>query len=680
MILFALSIFLSAFLLFLVQPLIARVILPWFGGSAAVWTTCLMFFQVTLLAGYAYAHATIKFLRPKAQAALHWALLAVSLVMLPILPGAAWKPLDGSHPGLRIVALLAGTVGLPYLVLSTTGPLLQAWYARKYPGASPYRLYALSNAGSLIALLSYPVVIEPLSRLRFQAYGWSTGYVLFAILCAVAAWVSREAVSAHDPESPVAAGDGRPGLGIRLLWVGLAFCPSTLLIGITSHLTENVAPVPLLWIVPLALYLISFILTFESDRWYGRRYWFPLFIAAMAVLIAFLFPDSRHAPLKYAIPTFILCFFICAMTCHGELYALRPAPRWLTSFYLMVSLGGALGGVFVGLISPVAFNNYLELPIGLLITAALMGLVLHRAEPSLPGPAARWVEYGLVAALACGLIYLLAWANPHWYSEFLLVKRNFYGVVRVEDNGGDGETEEMRELHHGTISHGTEYKKAEFHRIPTTYYAPTSGIGIALKHEPGTGPRRVAVIGLGAGTISAYGQPGDFYRFYEINPDVVEIARNQFFFLKECPAQYEIAMGDARLSLEREQPQRYDVMAVDAFSGDAIPIHLLTLEAFKEYFRHLAPAGILAVHVSNRFLDLGKVVSRSARELNKAGALIVNDDDGKTGAYSSDWVILVNDPAILQEKRWQVGSDRFPLPQPEQLWTDDYSNLIRILK
>ena len=681
MALFALSIFLSAFLLFLVQPLIARVILPWFGGSAAVWTTCLMFFQVTLLAGYAYAHATIKFLRPKTQARLHWLLLGASLFMLPILPGAGWKPVDGSNPGLRIVMLLAGTIGIPYLVLSTTGPLLQAWFARKHPGASPYRLYALSNAGSLIALLSYPVAIEPMTRLRVQAYGWSALYVAFVLLCATVAWVARDAAGPVETAAEDnAETGGRPSLWLRLLWVGLAFCPSTLLVGVTSHLTENVAPVPMLWVAPLALYLLSFILTFESDRWYDRRYWFPLFVAAMAVLIAFLFPDARHAPLKYAIPTFILCFFICAMTCHGELYRLRPAPRWLTSFYLMVSVGGALGGLFVGLLSPILFNYYLELPVGLLVTAVLIGPVLNRAEPSLPGPTARWIEYGLVSSLAAGLVYLLAWAIPQFNAQYRLVLRDFYGVVRVEDDEETKESEAMRELHHGTISHGTEFLKPEFHRLPTTYYAPTSGIGIALKDEPGAKPRRVAVVGLGAGTISAYGRPGDFYRFYEINRDVVDIARNQFFYLKECPARWEVAMGDARLSLERQAPQNYDVIAVDAFSGDAIPVHLLTIEAFREYFRHLAPDGILGVHVSNRFLNLGAVVARAAGELHKSGILIINDDDGKTGAYSSDWVMLANRRELFDGKQWQVEKDRFEMPDPADLWTDDHSNLIRILK
>jgi SAM-dependent methyltransferase len=345
----------------------------------------------------------------------------------------------------------------------------------------------------------------------------------------------------------------------------------------------------------------------------------------------------------------------------------------------MVSLGGALGGVFVGLLSPVLFNNYLELPIGLLVTVILIGIVLHRAAPSLPGPTARWVEYGLVTALAGGLIYLLAWENPHFYSMYRLIKRNFYGVVRVEDSDETGETEPMRTLLHGTISHGSEYLRTPFHRRPTTYYGKLSGVGVALADGAGVPPRRVAVIGLGAGTISSYARPGDFYRFYEINPEVVNIARREFFYLKECPAKWEVALGDARLSLEREPPQAFDVIAVDAFSGDSIPVHLLTIEAIREYFRHLAPDGVLTIHVSNKFLKLGGVVSRAAKELGKSAILIINEDDNLEATYAADWIVLVNNPEVLKHKRWDVGN-RFPVPEPSDLWTDDYSNLVRILK
>jgi SAM-dependent methyltransferase len=681
MYLFASSIFLSAFLLFLVQPLIAKVILPWFGGSAAVWATCLMFFQLTLLAGYAYAHAVIRFLRPKTQATLHLTLLGLSVLLLPILPGSGWKPMDGLHPGARIVALLAATVGVPYLLLSTTGPLLQAWYARKYPGASPYRLYALSNAGSLIALISYPALIERLLRLRVQAYTWSAAYLVFVALCATVAVVTHRSASlAPNLEFDRTSAEGeQPDWKRRILWIGLAFCPSTLLVAVTTHLTQNISPVPLLWVLPLALYLLSFILTFESDRWYGRAVWFPLFVFAVAFLLAFLFPQNRNVPLKFVIPVFTLSFFVCAMVCHGELYRLRPAPRQLTEFYLMVSVGGALGGVFVGLLSPMLFRYYMELPIGLLAAVVLVGLVLRRSKPALPGPLGRYIEYALLASLAVGLVYLMAWQNPRFLAEYKRAQRNFYGTIRVSDDAETETTESMRELLNGTISHGSEFLRADLHRRPTTYYGPASAVGIALADRPGTSGRRVGVVGLGAGTISAYGRPGDLFRFYEINPMVVDIAKSDFFYLKECPAKWDVVLGDARLSLEREDPEQFDVLAVDAFTGDSIPVHLLTVEAFREYFRHLKPDGILAIHVSNRFLNLDGVVARAAGVLKKNAVLIDGPEDTFMGIFSSDWMVITGDPRVLERPEWNVPQ-REKAPPGTELWTDDYSNLVTILK
>lgn len=675
--LFAVSIFLSAFLLFLVQPLIAKAILPWFGGSAAVWAACLMFFQLTLLGGYAYADGSIRFLKPRQQSVLHLALLALSLLAVPILPGAVWKPADGLHPTARIVALLAATVGLPYLVLSTTGPLLQAWYARKYPGASPYRLYALSNAASLLALIGYPAIIERVLRLRIQAYVWSAAYAGFCLLCAAAALGNRrdttDAVSAGWDSGPP------PGIGERILWVGLAFCPSTLLIAVTTHMTQNISPIPLIWVLPLGLYLLSFILTFESSRWYRRRVWFPLFVFAAAFMLAFLAPTNRNTPLKYLVPIFATGFFICAMTCHGELYRLRPSPRRLTSFYLSISLGGALGGVFVGLLAPVWFRYYLELPLGMLVTVCLMAAVLRRSPPALPGPVGRYIEYALVTALAGGFIYLIAWENPRRLMDYRLAERNFYGAVRVSNSEETDEAEAMRELQHGTISHGTEFLRADLHRRPTTYYGPASAVGIALADRPGAPSRRRAgAIGLGAGTLAAYGRSGDWYTFYEINPMIVDIAKTEFFYLKDCPARWDIVLGDARLSLERQAPQNFDVLAVDAFSGDSIPAHLLTLEAFREYFRHLKPDGVLAVHVSNKYLRLAGVVARAAQALNKAAAEINSPDDEFAGVYSADWVVVVSDPAILRRPEWNVPYRGKVVPT--ELWTDDYSNLVKILK
>ena len=680
MLFFAATIFLSAYLLFLVQPLIARVILPWFGGSAAVWTTCLMFFQTTLLAGYAYAHGSVRLLKTKGQATLHLALLAASVLVLPILPGQRWKPEGASDPQWHIVALLAATIGIPYVLLSTTGPLLQAWFARRFPGTSPYRLYALSNAGSLLALLSYPLVIEPLMRLRFQAYLWSGAYVVFVALCAAVAFqvrkIQKESAVSNDAAAE-AADDAPPRITQRLLWMGLAFCPSALLVAVTSHMTQNIAPVPMLWVPPLALYLLSFILTFESPRWYGRRFWFPLWVAATAFMLAFLFPD-KVADLRLIVPLFTIGFFICAVVCHGELYRLRPDARHLTSFYLMISIGGALGGFFVGVVAPALFRMYLELPIGLLITVALVAMVMDKDRPSLPGPLARYVEYVLLGALAGGLCFLLVWEIPQWAAQYRVVRRNFYGALRVEQEDATSENAAMRTLIHGTINHGTEFMEKEWRRRPTTYYGRGSGVGIALSTlKP---MRKVGIIGLGAGTLSAYARPGDQYRFYEINPMVLDIARNEFYYLSESPTKVDVVLGDARLSLERETPQDYDVIAVDAFSGDSIPVHLLTVEAFREYFRHLKPDGVLAVHVSNKYLKLGGVVVRAARELGKTVILMDNPEDEASGVYSSDWMMVASQRDAFDGKQWN-GSGRNPPPEPvKQLWTDDYSNLLTILK
>jgi spermidine synthase len=395
-------------------------------------------------------------------------------------------------------------------------------------------------------------------------------------------------------------------------------------------------------------------------------------------MLAFLFPTNINADLKTVMPLFTLGFFICAVVCHGELHRLRPQPRYLTSFYFMVALGGALGGLFVGLLAPMWFRTYLELPIGLLVTVVFIGSVLNHAPPSLPGPTARYIEYALIGGLGGGLVFLLAIEQPRWEAGYQLLARNFYGAIRVEDYEETEETSAYRELHHGTINHGSEFMRDDLRRRPTTYYARGSGVGIALSS---TDPmRRVGVIGLGAGTLAAYCRPGDVFRFYEINPVVVEIAKSQFFYMNECNGHIDVVLGDARLSLEREEPQEFDVLAVDAFSGDSIPVHLLTLEAFREYFRHVKPDGIIAVHVSNKYLDLGPVVARAAKELKKAAVAITNPEDDASGVYASDWILLSSDHRTFAGSEWH-GAQSEPLPEPHShVWTDDYSNLLRILK
>jgi SAM-dependent methyltransferase len=655
-------------------------ILPWFGGSAAVWAACMLFFQAVLLLGYFYADAAIRFLKPKAQVLLHVSLLGACLFLLPIAPGGGWKPSPSQDPTLRILALLAATVGLPYLLLSTTSPLLQAWYVRTFRGAMPYRLFALSNAGSMIALLSYPVAVEPFFAVRLQAQVWSGAFLVFCLLCAAVALRSRKDEPARADE-PKAEPGKKPGLGIQVLWAALAACASTLLLAVTNHLTQNVAAIPFLWVLPLSLYLLSFILCFSGDGRYRRSAYLPLLAAALCGMSFLLSEGQETAKLRVLIPVFSGGLFVCCMVCHGELADVKPHPRHLTSYYLMISLGGAVGGFFVGVVAPYGFRGYYELPAGIAACAALSLVVLFR----LPRPSSRLSRLrtaGLLLATiyTVGLAGVLAWQVRETTRGARVLARNFYGVLRVSDSGDALESGAMRTLVHGTITHGRQFLAPGRRRQPTTYYGPKSGVGLALKDGgPGT-QRRVGVIGLGAGTIAAYGRPGDTYRFYEINPLVVRLADTEFSYLRDCEAKVDIVAGDARLSLESEPPQDFDVLAVDAFSGDSIPVHLLTREAFDLYFRHLKDGGILAVHVSNKYLDLKPVVQLAAETARKEAVAVDTEDDEENGVYGSNWILVSGDRHRLGGPSLsKAGKPLFPI-EGVRLWTDDYSNLFRILK
>lgn len=671
MLLYACTIFLSAFLLFQVQPLIAKMILPWFGGSAAVWTACVLFFQLLLLLGYLYAHWSIRYLRPKAQTTLHLALLAASLLMLPAIPNTGWKPAGGEDPTLRIFGLLGATIGLPYFLLSTTGPLVQAWFVRERAtaGAATYRLYALSNLGSMLALLSYPVLVEPYLATQTQGYGWSGGYLLFVLLCGYMSWRGRAAEVLLPPET--AAPAAAPGAGLMLIWIGLAASASTLLLAVTNHLSQNVAAIPFLWVLPLALYLLSFILCFDGDGWY-KRDWFLRLLAVMLAGMAYALYSGKDLPLTVSLPLFAIGLFVSCMVCHGELARLKPDPRYLTLFYLMVSIGGAIGGIFVGLIAPNVFSGYYELPLGLIACAALVLIALRRDLM----PEGKW-SLGWIAALAYVLILSgsVAYQLKKSGGGNRVAVRNFYGGLRVSDSGtGRSAT---RSLTHGTITHGEQFLAPERRRVATTYYGPQTGVGLAINGLDPNNPRHIGVIGLGAGTLATYGRLGDRMRFYEINPLVLRLARSEFSYLADCQAQLEVVLGDARLSLEREPTQNFDVLAVDAFSSDSIPVHLLTVEAFRLYFRHLKQDGVLAVHVSNRYLDLKPIVELAARTLGKQTQVIDTEDDDDIGVFGATWV-LVN--RRLFEKPELKGSPTLIAQTGLRPWTDDYSNLFRILK
>lgn len=675
--LYAVTIFLSAFLLFEVQPMIGKMILPWFGGSAAVWSTCLLFFQACLLIGYLYAHWSTRFLRPRQQALLHIALLALSVALLPILPSPDWKPARAGDPSSRILMLLTATIGLPYILLSTTSPLLQAWYVAAKPGMVPYRLFALSNLGSLLALLSFPLVVEPLAGTRAQAYGWSGIFVLFAILCGALGWRVKD----HPPTSEQVLATDAPSVPQQALWIALAACASALLLSVTTHLSSNVAPIPLLWVATLAVYLLSFILCFERERVYHRGVFLPLLAVVLGGTAFALYYNKGNLNIKLSIPIFVLALFVCCMVCHGELVRLKPDPRHLTNFYLMVAVGGALGGLFVAVGAPHFFNTYAELPLALIACPALVAAMLWIKPGDHPRAwmthAARIGMMAFTAALAGYIVY-----QKHLDDQrFERSVRNYYGVLRVYEEEDNAYQTASRRLIHGTINHGTELTDPEERRTPTSYYGPKSGLGRAIQYFEQRPAVRVGMIGLGAGVTAAYGRPGDYFRFYEINPLDLSIATTWFTFLSDCPADHAVLLGDARLTLERQPSQQFDVLGVDAFSSDAIPVHLLTREAFELYFRHLKRGGILAVHVSNRYLDLAPVVSRNALDLRKV-AIEVNDD-GEDEDYlsESDWILVASDSASFVDPLFHFSRINPAKVRPGlRPWTDDYSNLVQILK
>jgi SAM-dependent methyltransferase len=745
--LFAATIVLSAFLLFQVQPLIAKLILPWFGGSAAVWTSCMLFFQMALLGGYGYAH-WLNGQTGRRQTMIHLGLLAVSFASLPILPSPGWKPQGADDPLLRILGLLAATVGLPYFLLSSTSPLLQSWYSRSNGGAMPYRFFALSNAGSMLGLLTYPVLVEPYLTNGQQAWMWSGSYMAFVLVCAVVAWRSRGTQTAMEAAAEYTGAVAvAPGWVDRFIWMGLAASASALLLAITNHLTQNVAAIPFLWVLPLSLYLLSFILCFDSDRWYSRWIFGRLGAVALPAVAYAISSESSISDLKIALPFFCIAVFVLFMLFHGELAKRRPAPAFLTSFYLMVSVGGAVGGLLIGFAAPYFFNALYDLQVVLCLAGFLLVYLLWRgrekvtdAVPFLEAPSDKvvigvlvgalfvYIAWRLVAArfggpaflnapydarvmlglagllavyvlwrgrgslnesfmmlgiasiLTAGMTGFLARDTWHTLRGSVTLGRNFYGALHVYDEGTDGKMGPVRVLRHGTIDHGEQFQWPQNQRFATTYYSAGSGVGLAIRKLQIDGPMNVGVVGLGAGTLTTYARPVDHYTLYDINPLVLKIAQNNFRFLRQCMAPREIVLGDARLSLEQEPSKRFDVLAVDAFSGDAIPVHLLTREAFALYWRHLKPDGVLAVHVSNRFLSLGPVVALAAAEDGKEARMISNEEDSDNEIAAADWVLVSSRQGFFEQPEIKAVDEKIkPIPGL-RVWTDDYSNLYKILR
>ncbi|MRR51310.1 MAG: hypothetical protein EG825_10410 [Rhodocyclaceae bacterium] len=667
--LIAVTVFLSAFLLFLIQPLIAKQILPWFGGSAGVWTTCLVFFQTLLLGGYAYAHGLARYLAPRRQALVHSLLLTASLLLLPVLADPGWKPGSDDAPIPRILALLFATVGLPYFLLSATGPLAQAWYVRRV-GRIPWRLFALSNLGSLLALLAYPFLIEPWVSTRVQAWTWSGGYVLFALMCTSVAWRTVGQVRADVPaEAAADAIEPPPGPGRRLLWLTLAATGSALLLAVSNHMTQNVASVPFLWILPLSVYLLTFILCFDGEGWYRR----PLFLALAAGLIPVMGWLLDSLKLKLVVPIYLVGLFVLCMFCHGELARLRPSPKHLTSFYLSISAGGVLGGLAVGIGAPYLFGGYYELGFALTACALL----------------ALWLTRGFKAWVPAVFTYVALAAGWFSYSQIdaatgqgvVVASRNFYGAIRIKDYGPP---EYVRTLRHGPILHGGQWMVSEeARRLPRTYYSAEGGLGIVVSSLQERGRLRIGAIGLGVGTLATWGRPGDVIRFYEIDPDVIRAARQSFHYLNDSRGLVELVPGDARLSLEREAPQGFDLLVIDAFSGDSIPAHLLTEEALDLYLRHLKPGGSLLYHATNRYLDIGQVVGALADGRGLATQRIELDAGPERAdlfLFSSDWILLSRDARLLGDPRVTARGRPAASGTGGLAWRDDYNNLLGIVK
>ncbi len=683
----AATIFLSAALLFLVQPLLARLLLPWYGGTSMVWITCLLFFQSFLFLGYLYAHWLSTRVSARGQLVVHGSLLAASALFLPVHLGERWKWTGEEDPSRLILLALMATISAPYLLLSSTNPLVQSWTARLMSSPAErrrvYRLFALSNFGSLLGLLSYPFVIEPFFSLSLQTALWSVTYVVFLGLCALVAWRARGA-----PLLSERLEDGGQAVGPRwapLPWLALACLGSIVLLATTNQLTRNVASVPFLWVAPLVLYLASFVIAFERDHWYRRAVWTPLLLAGLVGAL-YLLSEKTEPDLKLQLFGYLFNQFVLCVVLHGELARWRPSPGRLTSFYLFVAAGGAIGGVAVGLVAPWIFGGFWEFPLSLLAAYVLVGasMLLVKVE-GLEGELLRWSRvlwFGGALLLAIVIVGIVR--DQRGGPAFM--ERSFFGMVRVYDR--DPGTENWRrDLWNGPIGHGTQLMADGRHLETTLYYTKESGVYATFDLYPLAEGRRIGVLGLGAGTLAALGRAGDEFRFYELDPKVARVAASHFFFLGETPANVEVIVGDGRISLDRELAENgsleLDILVLDAFAGDAIPVHLLTREAFTLYDRHLKPDGVIAVHISNLHFDLSPVVRAAAEHIDRPAVLLQNDSDTEREIYSADWVIVTRNAELLSDPRFQERVTPWVLASADHespvAWTDDYVNLLNLM-
>ncbi|MBL8521606.1 MAG: fused MFS/spermidine synthase [Betaproteobacteria bacterium] len=676
MILYAVTIFLSSFLLFLVQPIIAKQLLPMFGGSAGVWATCLLFFQGTLLAGYAYAHASSRWLSAMRRSVLHIGLAVLSLVSLPIAIAAGSVPIDGSDPILRILLVLGATIGLPYLLLSTTGPLVQHWFSQAYATARVYRLFALSNLASMAALLAYPFLIEPWMSTRVQAFAWSGFFVLFVALICWIAWINRhqELAGGNALAAEGAEAAPPPKIAFRTIfkWLTLSAMGSVMLLAVTNHLSQNISAVPLLWVLPLVIYLLTFVFCFDSDKVYRPKVFVLAMVAILGAMLYTTLERDLHHLLAWQVFLHLALLFFACMLCHGELAASRPDRRQLTAFYLAMSAGGAFGAFLIAIVAPTFLRAHFELEMAIVVLALICAAVRWSPRKSLR------LGVGVVAVLVALTSFAVTLLRSS--ENVIAQERNFYGALRVKEYGPPLMKDRRRSMIHGTILHGDQYMDPPYERAATSYFKPSSGVGMLLmerKKQAGTRPLKVGIIGLGAGTLSVYGGPGDLYRYYEINPQVLDLATRYFTFIKNSYATVQVTLGDARLVLEREAPQKYDVLVIDAFSSDSIPVHLITREATAVYARHLAPDGVIAFHVSNRYLDLIPVVRGLADSAGLKWRWI--HEATEEGSIVSDWFLMSPVESSLQGEKLDKSSKAIPAGQKRLLWTDDNNNLLSVL-
>jgi hypothetical protein len=699
--LYGAAILTGAALVFQIQPIAGKLLLPTFGGGAAVWTTCMFFFQAMLLAGYGYAHALTRLGNPRQQAALHAIVVLLSMLFLPVAVSA--KPFDAwmQDPATLILFELLLSIGAPFAMLASTAPLIQRWSAMTSPRHSPYRLYALSNFGALLALLSYPLIVEPFLSLRAQTVVWTGGYLLFAaIMCCACRLVWKHHGSATSRVFAERDTHSREQLllplPVSVLTVLLAASGVVILLAVTNEITQNVAPVPFLWILPLVTYLLSYIICFSGEGWYDRAIWGSLFIVSASSLVILHFFGTSF-PIVPVIVAYILVEFCACMVCHAELYRLRPEPSRLTGWYMQIALGGALGGAFVSVIAPLAFSRYWEALVGVYLIYVVFGLVVLRENRgALDEKTSRHMSVMQLKLERWGLhLFALGWVVGLFLLPAVVLSlnklrveydvsssRNFYGLLNVRDVVTDGVARRL--LVDGTTIHGFQLLEEERQDVPTSYYGANTGIAFVMENmdRPATGSN-VGIIGLGTGTLAAYGKPGDRFRFYELNPAVVEVANSHFSFLRQSQADIDIVIGDGRIAMERELEldgsRQYDVLVIDAFNSDAIPVHLLTLEALELYWSHLKPNGVLALHLTNNYLDLVPVASNLGASLDKDVLFVTTPRDVGVSS-ASDWVLLAEDPAVFAQSTGEHAGSELTVPGQERLWTDDYSNLLEVLK